>query len=179
MMKFMLDTDICICMIRQAPRPVLDQLNRTSPGDVCISAITLSELEYGAFKSSRAEQNRMRLAEFIAPLQVAPFESAAAAEYGSLRAGLEKLGNLIGPLDLLIAAHALALDCALVTNNESEFSRVPGLRVLNWAKQRPDDELVNEQPAGYVGTSRRSNRQQSARRIAGRAHRQPTAGRKV
>ena len=162
-MKFMLDTDICICMIRQAPRLVLDHLNRTSPADVCISAITLSELEYGAFKSARPEQNRMRLAEFIAPLQVVPYETAAAAEYGSLRTALEQQGNLIGPLDMLIAAHALALDCALVTNNESEFSRVPGLRVLNWAKEKPDDELVNEQPAGYVGTSRRTNRQESAR----------------
>ncbi len=134
MIKFMLDTDICIYMMKENPPAVRDRLNRTSPEDICISAITLSELEYGAFKSSRPGQNRAKLAEFLGPLQVAPYDAMAAAEYGLIRAALEKLGKLIGPLDTLIAAHALSLDCALVTNNESEFIRVPRLRVQNWAQ---------------------------------------------
>jgi tRNA(fMet)-specific endonuclease VapC len=134
MIRFMLDTDICIYMIRENPRAVRDRLRRISPEDVCISAITLSELEYGALKSSRPEWNRMKLAEFLAPLQVAPYDTLAAAEYGPMRNALEKQGKLIGPPATLIAAHALSLRCALVTNNESEFSRVPRLRVLNWAK---------------------------------------------
>ena len=137
-MKFMLDTDICIYMIKENPPAVLDRLKRTSPADVCISAITLSELEYGAYKSSRPDQNRMRLAEFLAPLQVVAYDSMASTEYGQVRAALERQGNVIGPLDMLIAAHALSLHCTLVTNNEAEFSRVPRLRVQNWARMKTD-----------------------------------------
>jgi tRNA(fMet)-specific endonuclease VapC len=134
MMKFMLDTDICIYMIKENPPAVHDRLKRTSPADICISAITLSELEYGAFKSSRPDQNRGKLAEFLGPLQVAPYDAMAAAEYGRVRAALERQGTMIGPLDTLIAAHALSLRSTLVTNNETEFARVPRLRVQNWAK---------------------------------------------
>lgn len=133
-MKYMLDTNICIYVIKERPRSVIRRLRRIDILDVCTSSITLSELEYGVSKSSRPSQNKMALAEFLAPIEVVPYGDMAAQEYGRLRAHLEKHGTPIGSLDMLIAAHALSLGCALVTNNEDEFGRVPRLRVQNWAK---------------------------------------------
>ena len=133
-MKFMLDTDMCIYVIKEKPASAIRRLRRTPVPDVCISAITLSELEHGVAKSSRPDRNRIALAEFLAPLQVVSYDDMAAQKYGTLRADLERQGTPIGSLDMLIAAHALALDCTLITNNESEFARVPGLRVQNWAR---------------------------------------------
>lgn len=133
-MKYMLDTDMCIYVIKAHPANVIRRLRRTSVEDVCISSITLSELEHGVSKSDRPDQNRMALAQFLAPLQIAPYDDMAAQEYGRLRALLEKQGMPIGSLDMLIAAHALSLGCTLVTNNEGEFRRVPRLHVQNWAK---------------------------------------------
>jgi tRNA(fMet)-specific endonuclease VapC len=133
-MKYMLDTDICIYVIREKPRGMLRHLRRTNVMDVCISSITLSGLEYGANKSSQPERNKVALAAFLAPVQVAAYDDMAAQAYGRLRAILEKQGTPIGSFDTLIAAHALSLDCTLVTNNEKEFRRVPRLRVQNWAK---------------------------------------------
>jgi len=133
-MKYMLDTNICIYVIKERPRSVIRRLRRTDVVDLCISSITLSELEYGVSKSSRPAQNKMALAEFLAPIEVVPYGDMAAQEYGRLRAHLEKHGTPIGSLDMLIAAHALSLGCALVTNDEEEFRRVPRLRVQNWAK---------------------------------------------
>ena len=101
-----------------------------------ISSITLSELAYGVEKSRRKERNRQKLAEFLAPLQIAAYDERAGVYYGRLRTQLEEAGQPIGPLDALIAAHALSLGCTLVTNNEREFSRVAGLSIENWA--RPD-----------------------------------------
>ena len=132
MIQYLLDTNICIYLIKRRPESVLRRLQRVPISGVGISAITLSELEYGVSKSARPEQNRLALAGFIAPLEVLPYDDAAAARYGDLRAGLERAGRPIGALDLLIAAHALALGAVLVTNDESEFRRVPGLRVQNW-----------------------------------------------
>jgi tRNA(fMet)-specific endonuclease VapC len=129
----MFDTNICIYVIRKRDPKVIRRLRRMGVGDVCISSITLSELEYGVSKSSRPLQNKLALAEFLAPIEVAPYDDMAAAEYGPLRAHLERQGTPIGSLDLLIAAHALALKCVLVTNNADEFRRVPDLRVQNWA----------------------------------------------
>jgi tRNA(fMet)-specific endonuclease VapC len=97
--------------------------------------ITLAELEYGVEKSARPEQNRIALMEFCAPLELRPFEDSAAAEYGTIRACLERRGDVIGPLDQLIAAHALAEGATLVTNNEREFRRIEGLSVENWMKE--------------------------------------------
>lgn len=133
-MRFMLDTNVCIDVIRTRPRKVLQKLRRMRPDDVCVSAITLSELEYGVSKSMSPDRNRLALAEFMTPVQVAPYDDMAAAEYGGVRAELERAGTPIGALDMLIAAHALALELTLVTNNEREFRRVPGLRLANWAK---------------------------------------------
>ena len=132
-MKYMLDTDICVYVIREKPQGVLRRLRRTDVRDVCVSAVTLSELEYGVSRSSRPDRNKMALAGFLAPIGVVPYDDMAAREYGGLRAHLEKAGMPIGSLDTLIAAHALALECTLVTNNDREFSRVPRLRVQNWA----------------------------------------------
>lgn len=132
-MKFMLDTDICIDLIRRRTSQVLLQLQQCSPGDVCMSSITLAELEFGVHKSRMPDRNKLALAEFAAPLEILPFDDLAAASYGELRALLERQGQPIGSMDMLIAAHALSRSLTLVTNNEREFRRVPGLRVANWA----------------------------------------------
>jgi tRNA(fMet)-specific endonuclease VapC len=101
-------------------------------GEVGVSAVTLAELEYGVGKSRRPEQNRIALYAFCAPLEVRPFHDACAAAYGRVRADLEREEGTIGPMDLLIAAHALAEGATLVTSNEREFCRVQGLEVENW-----------------------------------------------
>ncbi len=133
-MRYLLDTNICIYIIKQKPARVIRRLRKLSISDVGISTITLSELEYGVEKSSRPAQNKLALAQFLAPLEIVPYDDRAAAAYGRIRATLEKQGKPIGALDFLIAAHALALGSTLVTNNESEFRRVPDLTVENWAR---------------------------------------------
>ena len=133
-MKFMLDTNICIYIIKRKPRDVIDRFKRNKISQIGISAIVLSELLYGVSKSSKPEQNQMALYQFVAPLEISPYGDEAAQYYGALRAYLEKTGTPIGPLDMLIAAHALSKDCTLITNNENEFMRVPNLKIENWAK---------------------------------------------
>jgi len=130
---WMLDTNICIYLIKKKPRHVLDRLRTLDVATVSISSITLAELQYGIAKSSRPEQNAEALAAFLAPLGVEEFADDAAAAYGGIRADLERRGALIGSLDMLIAAHAMSLDFTLISNNENEFRRVPGLKVENWA----------------------------------------------
>ena len=103
------------------------------PEDICISAITLAELEYGVYNSLRPEQNQLALMTFLSSIAVVPFDADAAREYGLIRADLKKKGTLIGANGLLIAAHARALGVTLVTNNTREFERVEGLMVENWA----------------------------------------------
>ena len=132
MTEYLLDTDTCIFLIKKQPPPTLAKLQSLEITSVGISSITLSELEYGVAKSSKPEQNKLALAQFLAPLEILPYDDAAAACYGPMRAFLETQGTPIGPLDMLIAAHASALDCVLVTNNEREFSRLPDLAVENW-----------------------------------------------
>lgn len=133
-MRYMLDTDTCIYLIRERAPQVLDRLRALSFGDVGVSAITVAELQLGVYKSQRPAKNRQALGQFLAPLIVADFDYAAAEQYGQVRAALEQQGTPIGSLDTLIAAHALSLDVSLVTNNVREFSRVPRLRVVNWIK---------------------------------------------
>jgi tRNA(fMet)-specific endonuclease VapC len=133
-MQFLLDTNICIYLIKRQPIQVLVQLQRQPMGAVGISAITLAELEYGVSKSAFPERNRIALTEFVAPLEVVAFDDAAASEYGALRRTLEQKGQLIGSMDLLIASQGLALSATLVTNNEKEFRRVPGLKIENWTR---------------------------------------------
>jgi tRNA(fMet)-specific endonuclease VapC len=131
-MKYMLDTNICIYLIRKKPVQVIKRLQNTSISEIGISVITLSELEYGVAKSSNKTQNRLALAEFLAPLEVVPFAESAAARYGEIRAFLEIKGTPIGAYDLMIAAHALSLNLTLVTNNTREFERIAKLKIENW-----------------------------------------------
>jgi len=132
--RFMLDTNICIYIIKQRPEKVIGRLKKTRVSDIGVSSITLSELAYGAEKSSRPDRNKIGLAEFLAPLEILPYDDMATREYGKIRANLERSGNPIGPMDMLIAAHALSVGCTLVTNNEREFSRVLSLKTENWAE---------------------------------------------
>lgn len=133
MIEYMLDTNICIYLIKQKPAQVVRRLEGTAVSAVGISSITMSELEYGVCKSSRSGQNRAALIGFLSSLEVLPYDDMAAQQYGEIRACLEQQGTPIGSLDTLIAAHARSLDCVLVTNNTSEFTRVPHLEVENWA----------------------------------------------
>jgi tRNA(fMet)-specific endonuclease VapC len=132
-MKLMLDTNVCIYLIKAHPPSVLERFASHAVGDIGISVITLAELEYGVSKSSRPARNREALDQFISPLEVASFDRRATAAYGNLRSTLEKKGQSIGSMDLLIAAHALSLDVRLITRNVREFGRVPGLSVEDWA----------------------------------------------
>ena len=132
MITFMLDTNICIYIIKKKPEQVLRRLKNARISDIGVSSITLSELEYGTAKSSRPDQNRIALAEFLAPLEILSYDDMAAQEYGKIRACLERQGTPIGSMDMLIAAHALSLNCTLVTNNEREFSRIQSLKIENW-----------------------------------------------
>lgn len=132
-MKLMLDTNVCIYLIKEHPASVVERFASCSVGDIGISVITLAELEYGVAKSTRPAKNREALGQFVSPLEIAAFDRPAGAAYGKLRTTLEKKGQPIGSLDLLIAAHALSLDVRLVTHNVREFGKIPGLRIEDWA----------------------------------------------
>ena len=135
MIRYLLDTNMCIEVIRRRSPAVLARLRRQEIGTIGISTITLAELQYGVARSSDPPRNTVALAHFCAPLEVCPFDHKAASRYGEIRADLERAGTPIGPLDTLIAAHAVALNTAVVTNNEREFSRVAGLRVESWTSR--------------------------------------------
>ncbi len=131
-MQYLLDTNICIYIIKRRPPEVLQRFLVYDPGDIGISTITMAELSYGVQKSQRPRQNQAALEQFLLPLEIVDFDAAAAQRYGQIRAHLEQLGLPIGSLDFLIAAQALSLGIVLVTNNAKEFMRVPELRVENW-----------------------------------------------
>ena len=131
-MRYLLDTNICIYVIKRRPPQVLARFQRCAVGDLGLSTMKLAELVYGAAKSQFPARNQTALAAFILPLDVVPFDAAAAIAYGPIRATLERQGTPIGAMDLLIAAHAVSLGVSLVTNNTREFGRVPGLQVENW-----------------------------------------------
>lgn len=135
-MKLMLDTNTCIAIIKRKPVQALQKFEEYQVGDIGVSAVTLAELRYGVAKSQHQTKNQAALDEFILPLEVAPFDEAATAAYGVVRALLEKLGTPIGPLDTMIGAHALSLGATLVTNNTREFNRVAGLAVVDWVNNR-------------------------------------------
>ena len=134
-MIFMLDTDICIYIIKRKPVNVLKRLESLQPGQLAMSAITFAELVNGAKKSQHVEANLAKLNALGELIEIRPFDKQAAVCYGDIRSGLEKKGETIGGNDLLIAAHALSLGWTLVTNYEREFGRVDGLRVENWVKE--------------------------------------------
>ena len=131
-MKLMLDTNICIYLIKRQPPSIIERFLAHPVGDIGISSITAAELAYGVSKSRHASKNRHALEQFFVPLQVAGFDQAAAWSYGRLREQLEAKGTPIGSMDMLIAAHALSLGARLVSNNLREFRHVPGLRLENW-----------------------------------------------
>jgi len=133
-MKYLLDTNICIYLIKKKPVSVIHRFDEHSVGDIGISSITVAEMAYGVRKSQRKKQNQEALLQFLSPLTIAEFDSDAAFSYGQIRAELENQGRPIGSLDTLIAGHAVSLGVTLVTNNEREFSRVPGLTVENWVE---------------------------------------------
>jgi tRNA(fMet)-specific endonuclease VapC len=134
-MKYLLDTNICIALIRQRPAGLLQRLTALEPGEVGLSSITLAELIYGAAKSSQTEQNLAALEQFLLPLELVNFDESAATAYGQIRAGLEREGKVIVSMDILIAAHALSLNTILVTNNTKEFGRVSGLLLEDWISE--------------------------------------------
>ena len=133
-MLVLLDTNICIHLInrRSGFERILRRLSGRSFGEICISAITVSELRYGVAKSARSSENAATLDEFLSRFELLDYPVDAAATYGRTRTGLERAGTPIGNNDLLIAAHALAIYARVATSNTSEFERVRGLKVLDW-----------------------------------------------
>ncbi len=129
---YMLDTNICIYIIKRKPINVLKHFEFLQSGQLCMSAITFAELMNGAKKSNHIEENISRLDQLAEIISICPFDHKAAVIYGDVRSSLEKRGEIIGGNDLLIASHALSLDCILITNNEKEFKRIPGLKTENW-----------------------------------------------
>lgn len=131
-MRYLLDTNICSYLMRQRPPEVIARFKRLRPGDTGMSVITLGELRYGAERHEQREKIFGLLTELLEVVPCVPLPSEASTSYGRLRAHLAGHGQMIGGNDLWIAAHALADDLVVVTNNEREFKRVPGLRVQNW-----------------------------------------------
>jgi tRNA(fMet)-specific endonuclease VapC len=132
MLACMLDTNICIYVMKSYPPELRETFNARAE-QLCISSITLGELHYGAEKSSRRSENLTAIEHFAARLEVLPFGDKAAAHYGQLRAELERAGTPCGPHDTQIGGHARSEGLILVTNNRRAFDRMPGLRVENWA----------------------------------------------
>ena len=132
-MKYLIETNICIFIMNKRPPAVIRKFKRFELGEIGISTITVSELQYGVAKSNHRKKNADRLEEFLAPLEIIPYDQPAANVYGDIRFQLEKRGEPIGPLDLLIAAHAVSRDLIIITNNDKEFKRIKSLKVENWA----------------------------------------------
>ena len=133
-MNYLIDTNICIYVMNKRPHEVIQKFKNIEIGQICISSITVSELYYGVSKSKLQKQNSKRLEEFLTPFEILPYDETASKFYGSIRSQLESQGSVIGPLDMLIAAHALSNDLVLVTNNEKEFKRIESLKIENWAR---------------------------------------------
>ena len=134
MIKYLIDTNICIYIMNKRPIGIIHKFKQFDVGEIGVSTITVSELEYGVAKSKNRRLNEQRVEEFLSPLEILPYDEIAASIYGDIRLQLEKSGEPIGPLDLLIAAQALSRELVLITNNEKEFKRVHNLKVENWAK---------------------------------------------
>lgn len=132
MIRYMLDTNIIAYAINKRSNEVIKNLLKHSPDEICISAITMAELEYRIFHSSKPERNRAALMMFLAGITIVPFDSKASYDYGEIRQDLQSKGQLIGANDLLIAAQARSLGVTLVTHNVQEFSRVNDLCYEDW-----------------------------------------------
>jgi tRNA(fMet)-specific endonuclease VapC len=136
MLKYMLDTNICIFTVKNRPQQVREAFNRHH-GQLCISSVSFMELIYGAEKSANPERNLSVVEGFAARLEVLAYDHMAASHTGQLRAELARSGTPIGPYDQLIAGHARSRGLILVTNNRHEFDRVPGLRIEDWTASVP------------------------------------------
>jgi len=135
-MKYLLDTNICIYIINEKPEKVLRKFEQYPVYEFGISSITHAELQYGIEKSENKNTNQDALDEFLLPLTILPFHAKKLVTcYGEIRASLESKGKTIGPLDMLIAAHALSLDLTIISNNIKEFSRIPNLKCENWIRE--------------------------------------------
>jgi tRNA(fMet)-specific endonuclease VapC len=135
MLKYMLDTNIVIYVIKRRPLEILEVFNAHA-GQMCISSITLAELFHGVEKSSMITKNLRKVEDFVSRLEVLPYENTAASHYGDIRTNLEKKGIVIGVNDIHIAAHARSEGLVLVSNNVREFERVEGLRLENWIESK-------------------------------------------
>ena len=133
-MRYLLDTNICIYLIKRRPPEVLEQFRQHSPQDVAISTITLFELQYGIEKSQYQQRSENALTKFLLPLDLINLDRSAAIEAAAIRAQLERKGIPIGPYDLLIAGLARSRDMTLVTNNTNEFERIVDLHLENWVE---------------------------------------------
>lgn len=130
-MMYLLDTNICIYVINHKPQQVFERFRQYQLGELAVSSITASELAFGVEKSG-SERNKQALKKFLSPLEILPYDEQAIWHYAQLRHDLQSKGQTIGSLDMLIAAHALALDVVLVTNNTKEFERIERLKLENW-----------------------------------------------
>jgi len=137
-MRFLLDTNICIYVINKRPPHVIERFRRFPPRDLGVSTVTVSEPCFGVTKSNRPDENRKALSLFLTPLDVTPYDHEAARIHGDIRVDLERKGQPIGPLDTMIAAHALSLEVPVVTNSVNEFRRVNGVLIENWVE---DEQL--------------------------------------
>jgi len=134
-MRYLLDTNICIYIINEKPEKVLRKLEQYTVNEFAISSITHAELQYGIEKSANKKTNQDALDEFLLPLTILPFHGKRLVTcYGEIRVSLESKGKTIGPLDMLIAAHALSLDLTVISNNIKEFARIPNLKCENWIR---------------------------------------------
>ena len=131
---YLLDTNICIYIIKKNPVDVLNILKTKLKRDICISSITVAELEYGVTKSKYPERNKVSLIEFLTIFNILNFDSKDAVEFGIIKTELKKSGKIIGPMDLLISSQAKSKKLILVTNNVREFERINGLKIENWVK---------------------------------------------
>lgn len=130
-MMYLLDTNICIYVINHKPQQVFERFRQYQLGELAVSSITASELAFGVEKSG-SERNKQALKKFLSPLEILPYDEQAVWHYAQLRHDLQSKGQTIGSLDMLIAAHALALDVVLVTNNTKEFECIERLKLENW-----------------------------------------------
>ena len=134
-MKYLLDSNICIYLIKNKPENVLKNLKAAMHEGVAISTITLAELEHGVALSAYPEKNADALAQFLSIIDILPFDEKAAAQYGAIRADLQRKGTLIGQMDMLITAHAKSQGLIAVTNNTREFARIDGLNIEDWTAE--------------------------------------------
>ncbi|NMC92760.1 MAG: type II toxin-antitoxin system VapC family toxin [Smithella sp.] len=134
---YLLDTNICIFAINKKTPQLINTINKKSKHDIYISSLTIAELEFGVENSQYVEKNRVALLKFISLFRILPFDDEDAVCYGKLKTKLKKKGEIIGPIDMLLAAQALSKDLIFVTNNADEFSRVDGLKIEDWSKELP------------------------------------------